>query len=296
MERDKEIKYLSLFTGIGGFEEGIHRAMPGAKSIGYSEIDKYACMVLKYKYPEVKNYGDCTKIKPEELEDFDVLVGGFPCQAFSIAGKRMGFEDTRGSLFFTIANIAKVKKPRVLWLENVKGLLNHEEGRTFAVILSTLAELGYDAEWQLLNSKHFGVPQNRERIVIVAYLRGKTKSFVFPIREETKGNIKMVQKPDEKFQQTAMVYSKTGISPTLTRSGCENILVGEEDRSISINEAEALQGFLKDWTKFGVDGEGNKIEMPLRERFHMCGNAVTVNVMEAVGRRVKKVLEGWDNE
>jgi DNA (cytosine-5)-methyltransferase 1 len=149
--------------------------------VGVSEIDKYANQVLRYRYPGVRNYGDATRIEPEELPDFEVLCGGFPCQSFSVAGKRMGFEDTRGTLFFDIARIAKRKRPQLLFLENVKGLLSHDNGRTFAVILSTLDELGYDVEWEVLNSKHFGVPQNRERVFIIGHSREGRWAKVFPL-------------------------------------------------------------------------------------------------------------------
>ena len=120
-------------------------------------------------YPE---YDDAKNLQPKSLPYFDVLCAGFPCQAFSIAGKRLGFEDTRGTIFFEIARIAKEKRPPYLFLENVRGLLSHDKGRTFDTIISTLDEMGYDAEWQVLNSKYF-VPQNRERIFIVGHLRDR---------------------------------------------------------------------------------------------------------------------------
>ena len=134
--------------------------------VGYSEIDKYAIATYESHFGGHKNYGDATKIKPEELPDFDMLCGGFPCQAFSIAGKRKGFDDTRGTLFFDIARILRVKRPKIILLENVKGLLNHEGGKTFAIIIDTITELGYDVQWMVLNSKFFGVPQNRERVFL----------------------------------------------------------------------------------------------------------------------------------
>jgi len=132
--------------------------------------------------------GDITKVKAEDIPDHDLLVGGFPCQAFSIAGKRGGFEDTRGTLFFEIARIAQEKRPRYLLLENVKGLLSHDKGRTFGAILTTLDEIGYDCQWQVLNSKNFGVPQNRERVFIVGHLRGTSRPEVFPITGESENH------------------------------------------------------------------------------------------------------------
>lgn len=195
-----------MFTGIGGFELGIKQAyelqemevkptnssnVEGRASqhserslcVGFSEIDKYAISVYKYHFPNIKNYGDATKIVPSTLPDFDLLTGGFPCQAFSIAGKRKGFDDTRGTLFFDIARIVKEKRPKYLLLENVKGLLSHDEGRTFKTILSTLDELRYDLQWQVLNAKNHGVPQNRERVFIVGHLRGEPRPKVFPLGE-----------------------------------------------------------------------------------------------------------------
>jgi len=154
--------------------------------VGFSEIDKYASELLSKKFPSVKNWGDCTKINPRELPDFDLLCGGFPCQSFSIAGKRKGFQDTRGTMFFEIARILKVKRPKLILLENVKGLLNHEKGKTFSVILQTLEELGYRTQWMVLNSKFFGVPQNRERVFIIGSLRGETRPEILPFRESYK--------------------------------------------------------------------------------------------------------------
>ena len=216
-EPSKPMKYFSLFTGIGGFELGIEQAydkhrnrkptkkrgsnarnlsLPyisngngrraSASCVGYSEIEKSAITIYQKHYPEQKNYGDIRKIKTKKLPDFDLLIGGFPCQSFSIAGKRLGFKDTRGTLFFEIARIIKQKRPRFLLLENVKGLLSHNKGKTFAVILSTLYELGYDVEWQVLNSKNFGVPQNRERVFIVGHLRKGRATKIFPITETNK--------------------------------------------------------------------------------------------------------------
>jgi DNA (cytosine-5)-methyltransferase 1 len=137
--------------------------------------------IYKSRFPKHKNYGDITTISPEALPEFDLLVGGFPCQSFSIAGLRRGFNDTRGTLFFEIARIIRHSKPRYLLLENVKGLLSHDEGKTFAAIISALDELGYDCQWQVLNSKDFGLAQNRERVYIVGHLRGTARPEVFPI-------------------------------------------------------------------------------------------------------------------
>lgn len=204
--------------------------------IGYSEIDKYATKVFERHFGGVRNYGDITKIDAEKLPDFDCLVGGFPCQAFSIAGKRGGFEDTRGTLFFDLARILRAKQPRLFVFENVKGLLSHDNGRTFKTIIATIDELGYDCQWQVLNSKDFGVPQNRERIIIVGHLRGTTRPEVFPIQGDDRkaafGAITnvyhkgqhtgsyvappKVEQINESRHQQDRIYDQNGISPTLS--------------------------------------------------------------------------------
>lgn len=195
-----------MFTGVGGFELGIESVSkeqiqiqrvegcnkettnikecikPTFCCVGFSEIDKYANQLLAKRFPNIPNFGDCTKIEADKLPDFDMLCGGFPCQAFSIAGKRRGFNDTRGTLFFEIARIIEVKRPKIIFLENVKGLLNHNKGETFKVIIQTISELGYDVQWMVLNSKFFGVPQNRERVFIIGSLRGEPRPEILPFR------------------------------------------------------------------------------------------------------------------
>lgn len=168
------IRYFDMFAGIGGFRSGL-KAIGGFECVGYCEIDKYAKQAYEAMYDTGGElyFDDARKIVLEQLPDFDLLVGGFPCQSFSIAGARKGFDDTRGTLFFEIARIASVKKPKYLFLENVPGLLNHNQGRTFETILRTFDELGYDVCWQVLNSKNFGVPQSRNRVFIIRYLRGQ---------------------------------------------------------------------------------------------------------------------------
>lgn len=183
------MKFLDLFAGIGGFRLGLESA--GHECVGFCEINKFARKSYKAIYDtegEIELH-DITQVTNEEWRKLrgtvDIICGGFPCQAFSIAGKRKGFlDETRGTLFFEIARAAKEIKPPLLFLENVKGLLSHDQGRTFRTILSTLDELGYDAEWQVLNSKDFGVPQNRERVFIIGHLRGECTRAVFPIRGE----------------------------------------------------------------------------------------------------------------
>ena len=222
------MKFLDLFAGIGGFRLGMESA--GHECIGFCEIDKFA----RASYKAIHNtegeieLHDITTVSDESIRGFgsvDVICGGFPCQAFSIAGHRRGFEDTRGTLFFEICRFASILRPKYLFLENVKGLLNHDKGDTFEVILSTLDELGYDVEWQVLNSKNFGVPQNRERVFIIGHLRGERTRNVFPLSGESEqsdcqqSKIEIVgntKNPNGTSQGTgSVVYDSNGVIGTL---------------------------------------------------------------------------------
>ena len=218
------MKFIDLFAGIGGFRFGMESA--GHECVAFCEIDKFA----RASYKAIHNtegeieLHDITQVTDDEIRAIghvDAICGGFPCQAFSIAGHRRGFEDTRGTLFFEVARFASILKPKYLFLENVKGLLNHDKGNAFEVILSALDELGYDVEWQVLNSKDFGVPQNRERVFIIGHLRGERGRKVFPIGgngatidcEQPKinkvGNIRKKGKP-----QSGDVVSVDSLAPT----------------------------------------------------------------------------------
>lgn len=227
--------FLDLFAGVGGFRLGLEKA--GHKCIGFCEIDRKA----RESYKAIHNteneveMHDITTISDEFIRGIgrvDILAGGFPCQAFSVAGKRKGFGDTRGTLFFEIARFAHILRPKYLFLENVKGLLNHEGGATFETILRTLDELGYNVEWQLLNSKNY-VAQNRERIFIIGRLRGECTNQIFPITGEESAvdqesaeinsvgttNPKQIVVGNANPSSKGMngnVYSSEAISPTIT--------------------------------------------------------------------------------
>ena len=178
-----EIRFIDLFSGIGGFRRGLELS-EGYRCVWSNDWNKYANQIYTSRFGEEGHHsGDIRKVRASSIPDHDLLCAGFPCQAFSVAGKRRGFEDTRGTLFFEIARITRAKRPTLLLLENVKGLLSHNEGQTYATILEVLGDLGYWAEWQVLNSKWFGVPQNRERVFIIGHLRGRSTRLVFPITE-----------------------------------------------------------------------------------------------------------------
>jgi len=198
----------------------------GHECIGFCEIDKYA----RASYKAIHNtegeieLHDITTVSDESIRGFgslDVICGGFPCQAFSIAGHRRGFEDTRGTLFFEICRFASILRPKYLFLENVRGLLNHDGGATFETIIRTLDRLGYDVEWQVLNSKNFGVPQNRERVFIIGHLRGQRTRNVFPLGRESQSIssqsvVKIGNVNPSGNGMNGEVYQADGLAPTLT--------------------------------------------------------------------------------
>ena len=172
-----------MFAGIGGFRAGLTRA-GGFQCVGHCEIDKHAEASYRAIHDvrkEERYDPDARVIHPNDLPDFDLLCGGFPCQAFSLAGRRKGFEDARGTLFFEIARLAEAKRPSYLLLENVPGLLSHDGGRTFAAILTALSDLGYHVEWTVLNSADFQVPQSRKRVFLICYLDPRCAGKILPV-------------------------------------------------------------------------------------------------------------------
>ncbi len=284
-----------------------------------NEIDKYACQIYRKQFGEGELYeGDIRTIPAKSIPDFDLLTAGFPCQSFSIAGKRKGFGDTCGTLFFEICRIVEAKKPNLLLLENVKGLLNHDKGNTFRVILNSLSELGYDCEWEVLNSKNFGVPQNRERVFIVGHLRGTGRQKVFPIGEGNQTFVKMRESSRREQPKTTVsgcigmkqdrehntyiiqreqfdvsgkgyasqqdrVYKPEGIMCCLPNAHPDNklnIFQGKRIRRLTPTECERLQGFPDGWTEGISDSQ----------RYKCLGNAVTTNVITEIG---KKILEKY---
>jgi len=380
------MRFIDLFGGVGGFRLGIENATNGKwKCVWYCDNDKYAVQVYNKNFNENWKPTDIRTVKPEDIPDFDMLCAGFPCQAFSIAGKRRGFEDTRGTLFFEIARILKAKRPKIVFLENVKGLLNHKKGQTFRVILQTLDELGYDIQWMVLNSKFFGVPQNRERVFIIGNLRGTSRPEILPFRESDKiNNVKSEEFSEQvsntlrtnyskgysnetyilgqpivhpaiteaigrqgsskefirscekilEVNQAQSIYSTEGTSITLKgcgggqgaktglyaihslypragnpKEGGTGHLVKEPNdtycldtgnmqalefnnmkiRRLTPKECERLQGFPDDWTKYGINEKGELVEISDTQRYKQMGNAVTVNVIEAIARKLLKL-------
>ena len=207
------IRFFDMFAGIGGFRSGLE-AVGGFECIGHCELDKYANTSYCAMYDTEGEYycDDARKINPDEMPDFDLICAGFPCQSFSVAGKRLGFNDTRGTLFFEVARIIAAKRPAFFCLENVPGLLSHDGGKTLETIYSTLVELGYHFEWCVHNSKYFGIPRQRRRLYIVGYLREECAGEIFPLESGASENLRqLIGGP-----QGQRVYDPDGIACTQT--------------------------------------------------------------------------------
>ena len=207
------IRFFDMFAGIGGFRSGLE-AVGGFECVGYCEIDKYAKQAYEaiYDTKGERYFNDATKIEPRDLPDFEILTAGFPCQSFSQAGNRCGFNDPRGTMFFEIARIAEAKKPKYLLLENVPGLLNHDSGRTFGTVIQTLDNLGFDVTWQVLNSADCGVAQSRRRVYIVGYNRERCWGEVLSFAQTSRKNALQITPG----RQGERIYSSNGLSCTLT--------------------------------------------------------------------------------
>ena len=301
------VRYLSLFSGIGGFELGLDAA-GDFECVGYSEIDKWALRTYERHFNH-RALGDVTQIEPASLPAFDLLVAGFPCQPFSTAGGRLGFDDERGTLFFDIARILQHARPRHFILENVSGLLGHDSGETFKAIIRILSGLGFVCEWQVLDCQDHGLPQSRERIFIVGHLGGIPERLVFPmgntVGRKVDGDPKRSRYGQRVFsgpvddtpagELNGFVRSKERSRPVVwaTRSiattidanygsgpgyGGNRTHVGRVDngvlrlRKLTPLEAERCSGFPDNWTA------GHSAT----QRYRQVGNAVVPQVVEAI--------------
>ena len=341
------IKVIELFAGIAGFRKGLEQASPRFKTVWANELDRYACQIYRrnyghktnrketfsendirpqgdkphskrgtwrcgedsYECPELYE-GDIKTIDPGIIPDHDLLTAGFPCQSFSSAGKRHGFNDTRGTLFFEIERICRAKKPKYILLENVKGLLNHQSGRTFQTILKVLANVGYILQWEILNSKNFSVPQNRERVFIVGHLRGVSRPQVFPItgyaglrqKQDTPQGSYLKSPLRSQGDKPMIIHNKYGgfkekelryfsdYSPTIrTPKGgghLPDVIHKDMIRKITPVECERLQGFPDNFTKYGIDTNGKQVQISDSQRYKVLGNAVTTTVIQAIGDKL----------
>jgi len=271
------MKFFDLFAGIGGFRLGMERN--GHECIGSCEIDKYARQIYAKNFGQEPEYRDATKLNPKELPDFQCLCAGFPCQSFSLAGQRGGFEDTRGTLFFEIIRIAREKQPSILFLENVKGLLSHDKGKTYRTILTTLDEVGYDCEFMLVNSKYF-VPQNRERIFIICHLRGSGRRKILPLREISErydNSCKESGKNGKKLQNQCDSEESTALTTSYYKGwgGGRTMISEPKAKHINMTEHNGSRVYSKDGIAPSVmagEGSGTRIKIAEAKSIQRCGD------------------------
>ncbi|MEY8848591.1 DNA cytosine methyltransferase [Psychroserpens sp. XS_ASV72] len=299
----ERLKFIDLFCGIGGFrvafEEACEENEIQAECVFSSDIDKYAQESYEANFGE-KPAGDITKIDEKDIPDHDILFAGFPCQPFSIIGQMKGLNDTRGTLFFDIARILKEKEPKAFILENVKQLVGHDKGKTLKVIVKSLQELGYHVQYSVLNALDFGLPQKRERVVIVGHK--EPILFTFPNPEKPYKSLTEIleNKVDEKYYASEYIRNKrkekhaSSYYPSIwhenksgnicsypyscaLRSGAShNYLLVNGERRLTPREMFRLQGF-PDWYKIVVsDAQAKK----------QAGNAVPVNMIKAVSQKL----------
>jgi DNA (cytosine-5)-methyltransferase 1 len=302
-QNDKQLKFIDLFAGIGGiripFEE------MGCKCVFSSDWDVDAQKSYEANFGE-KPFGDITKIDEHDIPDHDILVGGFPCQAFSIIGKGRGFEDTRGTLFFEIERILKVKKPKAFLLENVKQLVGHDKGDTLRVILDHLKRLGYFVHWKVLNALDFGPPQKRERIFIVGFLKDYKFSFPFGTTKRTSLSEILEKRVDQKYYASERIQKKRKAkhksqhypsiwhenkggnvssypySCALRAGASYNYLLVNGERRLTPRECLRLLGFPDSFKIVCNDNQMRKL----------TGNSVCVPVVRAVAKELLSCLRG----
>lgn len=318
------IKFIDLFAGIGGF----HQAMSsfGAECVFASEWDKYASETYLQNYG-LKPHGDITKISEQDIPDHDILCAGFPCQAFSISGKQKGFEDIRGTLFFDIARIVKYHQPKIVFLENVKNLVKHDEGKTLKTILNTLKELGYNVFYNVFNSSDFGLPQNRERVYIVGFHNSwKSDDFKFPMPPKTAVSLTSILEENPKDAKVIerddiQIYKDTRLQNTLFEeefSVNKPIQIGIVNKGGQGERIYHPSGHSITLSAYGggvgaktglylIDGKIRKlsprecarlqgfpesfiINSSITQAYKQFGNSVSVNVLKEILKEISKVI------
>lgn len=301
-------KFIDLFAGIGGLSLPFREL--GMECVFSSEIDKFAIQTYFNNFNELP-FGDIKEISEKDIPAHDLLLGGFPCQAFSMAGKRKGFKDDRGNLFYEITRILSFHKPKAFLLENVKGLINHEKGKTFKTILNNLTNLGYKVSYKVLNARDFGLPQNRERVYIVGFLEHNINfNFPMPINKPTlvsdiiEDNIDKKYTISDKLWEShqlrkernkskgngfgySLVYENSKYTSTLSaryyKDGSEILLHQENNnpRKLTPRECANLQGFPKNF----------KIVVSDNQSYKQFGNSVAISVVREIAKEIKKSLK-----
>jgi len=316
------ITFIDLFSGIGGFRLALEKS--GAQCVFSSEINKFAIQVYKDNFSEDPS-GDITKIKEEDIPAHDILCAGFPCQSFSTVGTKKGFSDPRGTLFFDILRIAKYHKPKILLLENVKGLISHNNGDTFETIKNSLSNIGYVVSWKVLDATMFGVPQKRQRVFIVAVRKDIQNTFVFPTGSPTTKKLKDIVEfnVDAKYflseNRNNFICNKRALGQcnygyhligpndyvyTLLNSKYEHNLIVDNTSPIGlfnnikakiagdnvINKQNVRRLTPKEYARLQGFPEDFKITIVNKHAYQVFGNAVAVSVVEAIFMEIKKII------
>jgi len=298
------MRFIELFAGVGGFRLGLERT--GHECVFASEWLAKPASIYERNFNDKPDQRDVCTITADSLPDADLIVGGFPCATFSVAGKRTGLslEDTRGTLFYEMFRLARDKRVPYVLFENVHGLLNHDGGQTFGVMLGVMDAMGFDAQWELLDSQNFGVPQHRERVFLVANLRGRPRPEVFPIERARRADAR-AQEAEESGgdeEEPSVFFARAILTPDrtakrqngrrmklhnepsfcLTAQDRHGVAVPEGVRRLTPLECERLQGLPDNWTKWYADGS----LVPDAERYERCGRTVTIPIIEAIGERL----------
>ena len=312
----KRYTVASMFAGIGGIDLGFEQA--GCKVVWANEIDKYACRTYRLNFgDEYLVEGDIQTVSTDTIPDFDILIAGFPCQAFSSVGLLKGFEDPRGNLFFETARVIAAKRPPVVFFENVANLLKHDDGKTFQTIYNTMAELGYFVKYKVMNASDYGIPQQRNRIYIVAFLdAGMAERFVFPeeraLKRDAFSYFDKERQPDHyymdghrkwdemiaymndrhriyRFTDWGLSRGRDGICPTLLAamgSPYERIPFFFDDfsiRKITQREAARLQGFPENF-QFPIQKTPKQV-------YKQIGNSVCVPIVKEIAENIIRTIE-----
>ncbi len=334
LKEQKKLRFIDLFAGIGGIRLGFENAFKeNSETVFVSEWDSYAQKTYLANFLEPKTIaGDITKINEKEIPPFDICLAGFPCQAFSMAGQRKGFDDNykgicRGTLFLDVARICEYHKPKVIFCENVKGLVIHDKGRTFKIIKSTFEQLGYNVFSQILNSKDFGVPQNRERIYIVAFRKDLgIETFFFPSASDSSKKIRDII---EENPVSAKYYLSTTYIQTLIRHKAKHAALGHgfgyeirsldgtagaivcggmgRERNLIIDKRQKdltpvthIKGTVntdgirkmtpREWARLQGFPDSFKLILADTHLYKQFGNSVTVPVIQSIAQKIKEAL------